>query len=339
MTTNEDRAEAEELKFFIRSASAEGEPVGVPAPYLKLLNTSDIPDGVMIEVGQIKDGVRHLDWNGRLYCESGSIRGEADYTWTRKYWYAPLGMEYYLDLIRRGIEVRQAQRGDVSLSHFEDDGAFISLTFEIRTTEQNLGAAYEAIKAVCHEIEETPNAISDDIGKRVADAARRLSGLFQTDIGQLLSRVETSKSPDDKGRSLEELISRLFEKIPGFSVVGRVRTKTEEIDIEILNDSMDPRFRRESAILLAECKNWTERCGKNEFVLFKEKIENRSDRCSLGFLISWNGFKTTITKEMLRGSRERTLVVPISGADVRKAIATAAFDTVIAECWRQAVNT
>ena len=32
----------------------------------------------------------HLDWNGRIYNDGVSLIGEADHTWTRKYWYAPL---------------------------------------------------------------------------------------------------------------------------------------------------------------------------------------------------------------------------------------------------------
>jgi len=36
---------------------------------------------------------------------------------------------------------------------------------------------------------------------------------------------------------------------------------SEEIDISILNDSEDPRLRRESAILLAECRNWIGKCA------------------------------------------------------------------------------
>jgi hypothetical protein len=40
-----------------------------------------------------------------------------------------------------------------------------------------------------------------------------------------------------------------------------------------------------------------------------------SQRCTLGFLISWNGFASTVTKEMLRGSREQILVVPLMGED------------------------
>ena len=118
-----------------------------------------------------------------------------------------------------------------------------------------------------------------------------------------------------------------------------MRTSTEEIDISILNDSSDPRFRREPALLLAECKNWTDRCGKNAFVLFKEKIENRSKRCTLGFLISWNGFKETVTKEMLRGSREETLIVPITGKNIRAAMRDGNFPEFLLACWDKAVNT
>ena len=39
-------------------------------------------------------------------------------------------------------------------------------------------------------------------------------------------------------------------------------------------------------------------------------LENRSHRCALGFLISWNGFTETVTKEKLRGSREQIMLVP-----------------------------
>ena len=119
---------------------------------------------------------------------------------------------------------------------------------------------------------------------------------------------------------------------------GRLRTATEEIDISVLNDSTEPRLRRESALILAECKNWTGRCGKNEFVVFKEKIENRNRRCSLGFLISWNGFTDTVTKEMLRGSREDTLIVPLTGEDIRSAVRHGDFGRALLQAWDKAVT-
>jgi hypothetical protein len=121
-------------------------------------------------------------------------------------------------------------------------------------------------------------------------------------------------------------------------VTGRVRTETEEIDISALNDSSDARLRREGALILAECKNWTGKSGKNEFVTFHAKLENRSHRCTLGFLISWNGFSGTVTKEMLRGSREQILVVPVTGEDVRKAVRSGDFVTTLLQCWDKSVN-
>jgi hypothetical protein len=73
-------------------------------------------------------------------------------------------------------------------------------------------------------------------------------------------------------------------------------------------------------------------------VLFHRKLENRSRRCTLGFLISWNGFAGTVTKEMLRGSREDALVVPMTGADVRSAVRSGDFASVLLRCWDDAVS-
>lgn len=158
-------------------------------------------------------------------------------------------------------------------------------------------------------------------------------------LATLLGAVETAKSANDKGRALEELMARFFGGIAGFSISGRnLRTETKEIDIAIRNGALDPIFSREEVIVLVECKNWSSKCGKNDFVLFKEKIENRSHRCSVGFLVSWNGFAETITKEMLRGSRERTLVVPLTGERVRRAVGTGKLAEELHAAWEEGVH-
>jgi Bacterial regulatory helix-turn-helix protein, lysR family/Restriction endonuclease len=156
---------------------------------------------------------------------------------------------------------------------------------------------------------------------------------------RLISALARSaaKTADEKGRSLEELCSRLFASVHGLTVTGRIRTETEEIDITILNDGNDPRLRREAALILIECKNWTGRCGKNEFVRFKEKLENRSRRSTLGFLVSWNGFAETVTKEMLRGSGEDILIVPVTGEDIRTGVRNGDFARVLLVCWDNAI--
>jgi hypothetical protein len=329
---------ADDARSLLVAGAGEDEPVLLPPAVLPQLTLEDIPPDTFVEVGVPRDGILHVEWSGRLYREGDEIVGETDYTWTRKYWYAPIGLEQYLDLVRRGVEVRQKAHGDVTLSNFDDDGAYIHLNFTISTGEKNLGKAYESARRVCEELEEPSEQASEEIGKQIAALAARLSGWGSESLDALVQAVENAQTTDDKGRSLEELCSRLFETVSGLSVSGRVRTATEEIDITIVNDSLEPRLRRESALLLAECKNWTGKCGKDEFVVFREKIENRNRRASLGFLISWNGFTSTVTKEMLRGSREGVLIVPIAGKDLRAAVRDGDFSRALTQCWDAAVQ-
>lgn len=330
--------ELKQARMLLADASQDEILVAIPAPLLRRLKLNDIPDGATFQVGTEKDGVIYLDWEGRL-CRCGStIDGVAEYVWTRKYWCTPLGLEQYMDLIRRAVETRHRLRGDVELINYEDDGAYIQLSFAVRTGESDPAKAFQASQKVSDELEETAQRAADEVGKLITVVAARLSGWGSEPLDGLVEKVDTALSVDDRGRSLEELMSRLFEGIPGFSVTGRIRTATEEIDISILNDSSEPRLRRESALLLAECKNWNGKCGKDEFVIFREKLENRNRRCSLGFLISWNGFASTVTKEMLRGSREETLIVPITGQEIRMAVRSGELTRELLACWDRAVT-
>ena len=327
-----------QARSLLQSGSDDEDPIVLPPATLPELTADDVPDGVSITVGTMKDRVIHLDWNGRLYKEGTVIAGEADHTWTRKYWYAPLGLEQYLDLVRRAVETRQRTHGDVEVTHQDDDGAYVHLQFSIRTTDRNVGQAYAKILRIAAEVEEAAQQATEEIERRITEIAARLSGWGAESLDYLVNKVDTATSSDDKGRSLEELCARLFDSVSGFSVTQRIRTATEEIDIGIRNGSSETPFNREEALILAECKNWSGKCGKDELVLFLQKIENRSQRCSLGFLISWNGFAVTVTKELLRGSRERSLIVPLEGKDIREAVRNNSFADILKTCWDRAVN-
>lgn len=186
--------------------------------------------------------------------------------------------------------------------------------------------------------ESTTHQGAIEVDRLIGTVATRISVWGSDDLELLVSRVETASTSDDKGRRLEELCSRLFETIEGFTVTERIRTATEEIDILILNNSTEARLRRELPLILVECKNWSGKCGKNEFVVFRAKLENRKRRCSLGFLVSWNGFADTFTSEMLRGSREETLVVPITGEEIRAAVRDDNFSKLLNVWWDRAVT-
>ena len=314
------------------------EPVFLPPQVLEHLTFQDIPKDVQVQVGVAKDGVHYLEWDGFLCVDNGNPSAIGEYILTRKYWEGPLGLPQYLDLVRRAIEARAVTRSDVTLITHEDDGAFIHLSYRFVVPAGNLRDAHAYAVAFQRQLEEAADDTSAQVGKLVAAVAQRVSGYGAHTLDKLIEFVETAGTSDEKGRALEELSARLFETLPGLSVRSRVRTASEEIDLQVLNDSSDPRLRREEALILAECKNWSGKCGKDELVLFRQKVENRHDRCSLGFLISWRGFATTVTREMLRGSRERILVVPVDGPAIRTAVRDGEATRVLLEAWTKAVD-
>ncbi|SEJ31177.1 Restriction endonuclease [Sphingomonas sp. OV641] len=325
-----------QARQLLRTAN-EDEPVLLTPAILQKLDLSDVQDGCGFQVGQIKGGVHHLDWNGAVHRRGSALVGEADHTWTRKYWYSPIGLEQYLDLVRRAVEARQKSSGDTEVSYQDDDGAYVALRFEIATAETNLSKAYLAVRRVAEQVEEAASDAADEVGKRIAEVAARLSGWGSLTLDALVDAVENASNNQAKGRSLEELCARLFETVAGMTVTQRILTETEEIDISLINGSDEARLKREGAIILAECKNWSGKCGKNEFVVFRSKLENRAQRATLGFLISWNGFAETVTKEMLRGSREDLLIVPLAGDDLRRAVRDSDFTKVMLRAWDAAV--
>jgi hypothetical protein len=136
---------ADDARRLLASANEE-DPIVLTEAVLAKLQIDDVPDGASFQVGTHKDNAIHLAWNGTIHRHGNRLFGEADHTWTRKYWYSPLGLEQYFDLVRRAVEARHRTRGDVELSDFDDDGAYISLRFRIDTIETGLGAAYGAVR-------------------------------------------------------------------------------------------------------------------------------------------------------------------------------------------------
>ncbi len=141
-------------------------------------------------------------------------------------------------------------------------------------------------------------------------------------IGTKYEDVQRLDDFQKKGKALEDLLAALFASVEGFIQIDRnANTATEEIDIVFRNESRNPSWQKESEIILVECKNWkSQPVGKNEFVLFKEKIENRYGRCTLGFMVCTTDFAETLEREMLRSSKTDLLVVPINGDDLRQLV-------------------
>ena len=158
-------------------------------------------------------------------------------------------------------------------------------------------------------------------------------------LEQLFSRVETERDSLLKGKLLEELTARLFETIPGFVVKTRLRSRTEEMDVFILNGSDVAPWRDMGPAMLGECKKWSKKCGPDEYGNFVRKVQNRRGQCKCGFFISWNGFTRAFVEEDLRSSRADYLVLRLERRHLREAIARGDFKAVITNLWQEALQT
>jgi len=148
------------------------------------------------------------------------------------------------------------------------------------------------------------------------DRDATLERLILADWNTLRSVKERLK----KGAVLEDLCSSLFRTVDGWNRIdGRVNTRTEEIDLLILNESRDEFWKRFGSFILVECKNWVRKRkpGRKEFDSFYLKMQRRGQQdCRLGFFISLNGVATTFAIEQSRIAKESTRVVTLDGEEI-----------------------
>lgn len=127
-----------------------------------------------------------------------------------------------------------------------------------------------------------------------------------------LKSVNTAKTNVEKGKTLENFTKTLFDFINGFMFIkANVRLEVEEIDLIFANSVFlpwgDP--------LVIECKNWSSKVGKNEIVLFKDKLKTLDAKT--GILIVMSGITGGDEYHDARGAirdamREGKHIVPIT---------------------------
>jgi len=286
--------------------------------------------------------VYHIDLEGEIAkTQDDRICIEMSHNWYRKWWGLPLGMPHHMDLMKRLLEFREKEFHDIKDITFDDEGDWCHLRY---TIDLHLDENCSLYEAYWHgkEITSWADKIVDSAQDKVSELVHKISDEYSTyklvDIPDLIKRVTTAKSANEKGRVLEELISRVFTKISGFRVIERLLTETEEIDLVIFNESSSTFWQKESPLILVECKNWSSTCGKNELVVFKEKLLNRRGRAKIGFFVSWNGFASTFAKEDLRSSQGDILLIPVSGGDVLDALASDDIEDAIKGWWINAMK-
>jgi hypothetical protein len=151
----------------------------------------------------------------------------------------------------------------------------------------------------------------DDIRRRAALARVR----------DLLRGLPDSKTNEEKGRQLEDLVATLFEAHPGFVVAARrYDLADQEIDLVIRNHVDNPFWSAlQSPLVLVECKNWSSPVGTAEIRDFESKLRDHP-MARLGLFVAINGFSSQVPAALNRAGREPYRIVGITHHDIAQLV-------------------
>jgi hypothetical protein len=169
-----------------------------------------------------------------------------------------------------------------------------------------------------------------ELGKRLADKVSLYDRVFavlfdrEQDVREQYARTTARHilsdappvSPQEKGRSLEELMRVVFSAPPGLEVSStRYSTGDEEIDLVVKNNVERPFWAAlDSPLLFIECKNWSSSVGASELRDFEVKLMNHGPLARLGFFVAPGGFSSGARTELRRAGRSDYTIVLIDGA-------------------------
>jgi Holliday junction resolvase-like predicted endonuclease len=307
-----------------KSASVDSEPIYVDFKDIHDITIRDIPLYVNFEIvdvlGKNSYGAR---LEGIFTIEEDKINVHMYHNWYRKYWDYPLGLKYHMDLMKRLLEFRCEYFKDTSEVEFDDEGDWCHLYYDFSIQKSENDTLYNVFQEALNKynwVEEQVYNAQERMFKLLKDITEEYNVYKLVNVPDLFNMMVKEINPQVKGSMLEELVAKILSNIEGFSIQKRVRTETEEIDLVIRNQSEDITWSKESPLILVECKNWSSKIGKNEYVLFREKLKNRNSRAKVGILVSWNGFAATINKEDLRNSKDEIVIICLDKNHIKKMI-------------------
>jgi hypothetical protein len=160
MSTIEVRGELGDVEdVFIdneRLRTDDGETWFLPKGSIGDLTVNDLPESAAFEIcSLVENEVIMMDTipirvqrvgNGRvllMFEDSG----------TRKYWDGKIGFKSYMEAKRQIVEERAAEVGDVRLEHYEDDGAWIHLSYSAEVEADKLETAVQLAEQIVAEVD------------------------------------------------------------------------------------------------------------------------------------------------------------------------------------------
>lgn len=139
---------------------------------------------------------------------------------------------------------------------------------------------------------------------------------------QFYSETKNEKDTYLKGEKFEHFLSLIFQSIGFKQVIKRVIDKSRnETDLIIRNDIADSFLHKFGKYILIECKNKPEeRVSKNDFIVFRSKVNNSNGLAELGILATSGYIAKTTYIEAIRNSQDNIKIIFLSNVEIEKLI-------------------
>jgi DNA-binding NarL/FixJ family response regulator len=136
--------------------------------------------------------------------------------------------------------------------------------------------------------------------------------------------AETKNEPNTflKGQKFENFIALLFGSLGYKEISKRVKDLSlNEVDLIVRNEIDDSFMNKQGSYLLIECKNKPEaKVGKNDFIVFKSKLENSNGQAKIGFIITSGYISRNTYIEAVRGSISGNKIYFLSNPEIERLI-------------------
>lgn len=136
--------------------SDDGETWFMPKALASDISVNSLPEGAVFEIcSRVEHSTIILDSIPIRMRRLGDQKLHVDFddSGTRKYWDGTIGFKPYMEAKRAIVEERTAELGDVSLDHYEDDGAWIHLSYSAEIEADKLDLAIHLAEQIAAEVE------------------------------------------------------------------------------------------------------------------------------------------------------------------------------------------
>ncbi|MBK5113330.1 MAG: hypothetical protein KGD59_02440 [Candidatus Heimdallarchaeota archaeon] len=143
---------------------------------------------------------------------------------------------------------------------------------------------------------------------------RKYDSMLKIECSDIQDEKALAQCRIKKGKSLEDFCKSFFSEANGIIFLDRNRNfENEEIDIIFENNSREPFFMNlQSPLIFVECKNWSTKVGKDEGIVFADKIRQRRGTTKLGIFVALNDCEKGFYKKIAEIQREGFVIAIVT---------------------------